>query len=82
MFIHNTFHVCFQTVLVASVDFKIAQGWDLYKIVLDAAINHLKTDPLQIYVKWCVSTWPITDKDPLIKLLLWNSTLVNNIRKR
>jgi len=67
-----------QNVLVASVDFKITQGWDLYKIVLDAAINHLKTDPLQMYVKWCVATWPLSSKEPLIKLLLWNRTLVIN----
>jgi hypothetical protein len=64
---------------VASVDFKITQGWELYKIVLDAAINHLKTDPLQIYVKWCVATWPINSKEPLIKMFQWNRTLVNLI---
>lgn len=67
----------YQNVLVASVDFKTTQGWDVYKIVLDAAINHLKSDPLQIYVKWCVATWPLSSKEPLIKLLLWNHTLVN-----
>lgn len=69
--VHQQYH----NVLVASVDFKITQGWDLYKIVLDAAINHLKTDPLQMYVKWCVATWPLSSKEPLIKLLLWNRTL-------
>lgn len=74
--------ICYcQNVLVASVDFKTSQGWNLYKIVLDAAINHLKTDPLQIYVKWCVATWSLGNKEPLIKLLLWNRTLVNNIFK-
>lgn len=64
---------------MASVDFKITQGWDIYRIVLDAAINHLKIDPLQMYVKWCVATWLLNSKEPLIKLLLWNRTLVNNI---
>ncbi|XP_025207920.1 thioredoxin domain-containing protein 11 [Melanaphis sacchari] len=72
--VHQQYH----SVLVASVDFKITQGWDLYKIVLDAAINHLKTDPLQMYVKWCVATWPLSSKEPLIKLLLWNYTLAFN----
>lgn len=72
--VHQQYH----NVLVASVDFKITQGWDLYKIVLDAAINHLKTDPLQMYVKWCVATWPMSSKEPLIKLLLWNHTLAFN----
>lgn len=71
----------FQTVLVASVNFKLTQGWELYRIVLDVAINHLKTDPLQMYVKWCVATWPLSNKEPLIKLLLWNRTLVNTIYK-
>lgn len=63
---------------MASVDFDLNQGWHLYKIVLDVAINHLKTHPLQIYVKWCIATWPLVPKEPLIKLLLWNQTVVNN----
>jgi len=65
--------------LVAYVDLKTAQGWDIYKIVLDAAIHHLKTDPLQMYVKWCVSTWPLNDNESVIKLLVWNRTLVNSL---
>jgi len=69
----------YQNVLVASVDFKTTQGWDIYKTVLDASINHLKTDPLQMYVKWCVATWPLGSKEPLIKLLLWNHTLVSTL---
>lgn len=71
--------LCLQAVLVASVDFDITLGWELYKIVLDVALNYLKTDPLQIYIKWCVATWPLRPKEPLIKLLLWNRTVVNNI---
>lgn len=66
---------------MASVNFKTTQGWDLYKIILDTAIHHLKTDPLQMYVKWCVATWPLSSKEPLIKLFLWNRTLVNNMEK-
>lgn len=65
---------------MASVDLKIPQGWDIYRIVLDAAINNLKTDPLQIYIKWCVATWPLNNKEPLIKLLLWNRTLASLIK--
>lgn len=79
MYLFITWYYILKNVLVASVDFKIAQGWDLYRIVLDAAIHHLKTDPLQMYVKWCVATWQLNGKEPLIKLLLWNRTLVNNI---
>jgi len=75
------YHYVYQSVLVVSVDLKTTHGWDIYKIVLNAAINHLKIDPLQMYVKWCVSTWPLNDKEPLIKLHLWNRTLVNNEEK-
>ncbi|XP_050422897.1 thioredoxin domain-containing protein 11 [Adelges cooleyi] len=72
--VHRKYH----NVLVASVDFKTTKGWDLYSVILDAAIKHLKSDPLQMYVKWCVATWPINNDDPMIRLHLWNRTLAFN----
>ncbi|XP_050541765.1 thioredoxin domain-containing protein 11 isoform X2 [Daktulosphaira vitifoliae] len=72
--VHRKFH----NVLVTLVDFKTSDGWDLYSIVLGAAINNLKSDPLQMYVKWCIAIWPMNDNESIIKLHLWNRTLAYN----